>query len=100
MPGTSASRFEFDHGDLRSAVDHLQFHGRGRADARGGMARFFQIRRQRHGEAARFRGADQFLGIGAARVFETGAEGIRAFVSAAAELHCAFALLQGAFPNC
>src|ERR1700693_5795165 len=63
------------------------------------MTGLFEVERERHRKATRFRRSDEFLGICAARVFESRGKRVGPFECAASEFHRSFAALERAFPN-
>ena len=98
-PGHVGFRLQFDCRDLESSAGSFKRHLRSGADAFRRVARLFQVERERHGKATGFRGAEQFLGVGAGSIFKARFERVGALKCAAPELHRALPLFEGAFPN-
>src|SRR5215210_948068 len=77
---------ELDAGDLEALAYLLEVDLGAGGDARGLESRAAEAGREGHREAAGVGGADQLLGVGAARLLEARAERVAPLVGAAAQL--------------
>src|SRR5271170_2045347 len=99
--GNVGNDVEMALGDGEAFADFFERDGAGGFEFARGKASAAELRRKRHGETARVSGGEQFFGVGADSIFETGAEGIlRVLQRAAIGRDAAFTRFQVALPNC
>src|SRR5215471_15560953 len=86
--------------DGESAFGLFEVHRGSRMDSLGWKTGIRQLCRQRHREASRVSGADQFFGVGAGSVLHPRLERVGAVKGTRTQLHVTLAFAKSSLPFC